>query len=369
MPSDNRSYHIAIACGGTGGHIFPGLATADCLRDRGHKVTLWLTGRTLEAKAVEGSGYAQVNISSKGWDGNWKAFHRFVWNYMNSGRRALKPMKEEMPDVLLAMGSHAGMGPVRAAQKLGIPYVLHEANSVPGRMVSYFAGKAARVGATFESTRYELKEKAHLHITGMPLRSSLAAEARVHQRVRSEEEPFQLLCMGGSLGARSLNLLVRRAVRSLHTREKNIFITHLTGPDDEESVRTCYEQASIPHHVAVFENDMAPFYKRADLAISRAGASSIAELSAFGIPSLLVPWPDAAKNHQVINAEEFFRNKAVDMIEERYLEVDWLTDYLEGCMHTPQRLEQLRTAFRQRSMVDAAGNLARLVEEAAMNDD
>lgn len=359
--------HIAIACGGTGGHIFPGLATADVLRERGHRVTLWLTGRPLEAEAVGSSGYDQVNIPSRGWDGNWKAFHRFVLNYLSAGRKALRPMKKDPPDVLLAMGSHAGMGPVKAARKLGIPFVLHEANSIPGRMVAHFAGQAARVGATFECTRHELKGKARLHITGMPLRSPLAQAARNHERIRSEGEPFHILCMGGSLGARALNLMVRRAVRELYSREKNIFITHLTGPADEESVRHCYEQAGVPHHVARFEKDMAPFYARTDVAICRAGASTIAELSAFGIPSLLVPWPDAAKNHQVVNAGEFFRNKAVDMIEERYLEVDWLADYLEGCIHTPNRLQRLHATFRQQSMVDSAAHLADLVEEAARN--
>lgn len=357
--------HIAIACGGTGGHIFPGVATADQLRMRGHRVTLWLTGRPLEAKAVEGTGYDQVIIPSKGWDGNLKALHRFALHYLSAGRKARRPMKKDPPDVVLAMGSHAGMGPVKAAEKLGVPFVLHEANSIPGRMVKHFAGQAARVGATFECTRHELKEKAHLHITGMPLRSALAEKAREHWRTRRPDEPFEILCVGGSLGARALNLIVRRAVRELHSRQNNIFITHLTGPVDEESVRTCYEQAGVPHYVSPFEADMIPFYQKADVAICRAGASTIAELSAFGIPSLLVPWPDAAKNHQVTNAEEFFRNKAADMIEERYLEVDWLADYLEGCIHTPDRLERMRISFRQRSMVDSAAKLADLVEEAA----
>lgn len=369
MPDTLPPLHIAIACGGTGGHIFPGLATADALKARGHRVTLWLTGRDLEAQAVAHTDYDQVNIPSKGWDGSLKHFHEFALNYARAGKRARKPMKKDPPDVVLAMGSHAGMGPVKAAKRLGIPFVLHEANSIPGRMVGHFAEQAARVGATFECTRHELKEKAHLEITGMPLRSSLSEVARRHEPLNREGEPFQILCMGGSLGARSLNLIVRRAVRELFAREKNIFITHLTGKADVESVRTCYVDAGIAHHVAAFEPDLVPFYQRADVAICRAGASTIAELSAFGIPALLVPWPDAAKNHQVTNAEEFFRHKAVDMIEEQFLEVDWLAEYLEGCMNTPDRLVRLRNAFRKYSMVDAADKLADLVEEAARGDD
>ena len=368
MSEPSSPAHIAIACGGTGGHIFPGLATADVLKARGHRVTLWLTGRELEQKAVAHTDYEQVNITSKGWNGSVKQLHQFVLQYLRAGGRARKPMKKDPPDVVLAMGSHAGMGPVKAAQRLGIPYVLHEANSIPGRMVKHFAANAAQVAATFESTRHELKEKAELEITGMPLRSTLAEAAREHRRERGDGEPFRILCTGGSLGARSLNLIVRRAVRELHQREPNIFMTHLTGPADEASVRKCYEDAGIPHHVAAFEPDMVPFYLETDLAICRAGASTIAELGAFGIPALLVPWPEAAKNHQVINAEEFFRHKAVDMIEEQFLEVDWLADYLEGCIHTPERLERLKMTFRQRAKVNAAENLADLVLEAAQGD-
>lgn len=367
MPEESPT-HIAIACGGTGGHIFPGLATADVLKARGHRVTLWLTGRELEQKAVAHTDYEQVNIASKGWDGNVKNLHRFALQYLRAGGRARKPMRKDPPDVVLAMGSHAGMGPVKAAKSLGIPFVLHEANSIPGRMVKHFASDASTVAATFESTRYELKKKAELEITGMPLRSTVAAAAKEHFRERKEGEPFHILCTGGSLGARSLNLIVRRAVRELSNREPNIFITHLTGPADEGSVRKCYEDAGIQHHVAAFEPDMVPFYLQTDLAICRAGASTIAELGAFGIAALLVPWPEAAKNHQVINAEEFFRHKALDMIEEQYLEVDWLADYLEGCIHTPERLERLRSSLRQRAKVDAAERLADLVLEAAHGD-
>ena len=114
MPEPSPPSHSAIACGGTGGHIFPGLATADVLKAKGHRVTLWLTGRELEAKAVAHTEYDQVNIPSKGWNGSAKHLHQFVLPYLRAGGRAKKPMKKDPPDVVLAMGSHVGMGSVKA---------------------------------------------------------------------------------------------------------------------------------------------------------------------------------------------------------------------------------------------------------------
>jgi len=231
-------------------------------------------------------------------------------------------------------------------------------------MVMDFAQKAGRGGATVEMTRHELKGKARLDLTGMPLRQELIQMSLpgIHE---STKTPFHILCMGGSRGARALNLITRRAVRDLYGREKNIFITHLTGQEDEESVRTCYENAGVPHRVSAFEADMSTVYPDIDLAICRAGASTCAELSVFGIPSLLVPYPYAARNHQQINADEFYRYRAADVIEERELEVEWLAEYIEGCMYTPERLLRMRDALRRWAKPDAASRLADLVETAA----
>lgn len=365
MGNLDNTLNIAIACGGTGGHIFPGLATAEVLHARGHTITLWLAGKDIEAEAVGDRPWTRHTVSAKGFEGGWKKAPLVLWGLAMARRNSLRIMRKDVPDVLLGMGSYACSGPVSAALKLEVPVVLHEANAVPGKAVSFYARRATRVAACFEMTRHELKNKARLNMTGLPLRADLAAAAQERLRVREAGEPFHILCMGGSRGARALNLIARRAVRDLYAREPNIFITHLTGREDEASVRTCYENAGVPHRVAAFEHDMASVYRQVDLAICRAGAASCAELSAFGIPALLVPYPYAARDHQAANAEEFERLKAADVIAERDLEVGWLTDYFEGCIHTPERLERMRIASRKRGNMHAAERLADLVEEAA----
>ncbi len=365
MGNLDNHLHVALACGGTGGHIFPGLATAGVLHDRGHTVTLWLAGKDIEAKAVENTPWRKITIPAKGWEGGVRQIPSFLWALLRARANAIPIMADDVPDVILAMGSYAGAGPVAAALHLGVPVVLHEANSVPGRMVSFFASRASRVAATFEATRHELKNKARLHMTGLPLRADLAEASHSLRPPRDENAPFRILCMGGSRGARALNQIVRRAVRDLHSRQLDFFITHLTGRDDEALVRGTYEKAGVPHRVAAFDRDMAKVYLETDLAVCRAGASTCAELSAFGIPALFVPYPHAARNHQMANADEFFRLKAADLIPEQDLEVGWLTDYFEGCMRSPERLQRLSQNMRSWSRPDAAERLANLVEEAA----
>lgn len=357
--------HIALACGGTGGHIFPGLATAEVLDARGHRITLWLAGKDIEAKAVGERPWTRHTIPARGFEGGIKQVPKILWGLLMAKQRSRSIMHKDMPDVLLGMGSYACSGPVSAALALGVPVVLHEANAVPGKAVDFFARRATRVAASFEMTRHALKNKARLDMTGLPLRADVAAAALAVRPEKDPDAPFRILCMGGSRGARALNLIVRRAIRDLHKREPNLFITHLTGVEDEETVRTCYENAGIPHRVAAFDHNMAAIYQETDLAVCRAGAATCAELSVFGVPALLVPYPYAARNHQVANADEFSRLKAADMVEEKDLQVAWLTEYFEGCMHTPERLARMREASRKRGVTDAAARLADVVEEAA----
>lgn len=364
MGNLDTSLHVGLACGGTGGHIFPGLATAEVLHARGHRITLWLAGKDIEAEAVGERPWTCHTVPAKGFEGGARQAPRILWGLLRARRASLAMMSRDVPDVLLGMGSYACAGPVSAALALNVPVVLHEANAIPGKAVEFFASRATRVAASFEMTRHALKNKARLDITGLPLRAELADAARSHRRERAPEEPFHILCMGGSRGARALNLIVRRAIRDLHHRGGNFFVTHLTGREDEASVRECYEKEGISHRVAAFEHDMASVYRNVDLAVCRAGAATCAELSVFGVPSLLVPYPHAARDHQAANAEEFSRLKAADVIAERDLEVGWLTDYFDGCMHTPERLERMREMVRKRGVVDASHRLADLVESA-----
>lgn len=162
---------IALACGGTGGHIFPGLATAEILTARGHEVELWLAGKDGEEQLVDGWDGPVVTVQSEGFsNGVSPRAVGTAWTLMRATRKCTTTMRESRPDVVLGMGSYATVGPVMAAMRLQIPFVLHEANVLPGRAVSLFSRWASAIAGSFEETRYYLRRK-ELVLTGMPIRA------------------------------------------------------------------------------------------------------------------------------------------------------------------------------------------------------
>ncbi len=351
--------HIAVACGGTGGHIFPGLATARALRDRGHHVTLWLSGKNVENTALQGWKGSVVTIPSEGFQfGPFRSLLTTV-RIGIAVVRCWVAMFRHRPDAVLAMGSYSSIGPCLAARPRGIPIILHEANAVPGRAVRLLAGKAAAVAICFEETRYHLKG-LNLVITGMPLRPELR---KTEGGERRTEDRFHLLITGGSAGAHAINEMVSDAICSLPKTE--LRVTHLSGETDESHIRQHYEKAGVSAEVSAFTQEMAPLYEAADLAICRAGASTCAELGAFGLPALLIPYPHAASDHQTANARALEKLGAVDVVQQADCTVEWLADYIQAQMEDRDRLDKMRMNARREDALGAAEKLAETVEQCA----
>lgn len=411
----SRIMNIGIACGGTGGHIFPGLATAEALCRRGHAVVLWLAGKGVEQTAVAGWEGKIVTVPFSGFGGlrSWRA-PLALWNLRRAIRQCKAAMRPEHPDVLLAMGSYASLAPVWAARALGIPVVLHEANVVPGRAIRFLSRWADAVAVGFEETRAHLRHR-RLVATGMPLRGSgqgeggrwkveggggegeggrwrvdalsgkhegasgqlsvvsgpLSVDGKISNQKSSiinssfrllQPDRFTLLVMGGSGGAHSLNEKASAAVIRLRASGKPVQAIHLAGPADEQTVRRRYEQAGVAHAVFGFCREMPEAYRRTSLAVCRSGASTCAELCRYGVAALLVPYPFAASRHQMANARALAATGAAEVRAEAELTVDNLAEYIAGAMADPDRLARLRQAARRRDRGDAAESLADLVE-------
>lgn len=351
---------IAIACGGTGGHIFPGLAAAEVLRQRGHDITLWLAGKDVEEPAVRDWKGRVVTVVAEGMPSVFSA------QALQAGTRLLRAMmscrrimKRDRPAVLLAMGSYASVGPVGAALSLRVPVVLHEANVLPGRAIAFFARWATAVAGSFQETRFYLRRK-DLVLTGMPLRRDLERAARAAPA--RQHDLFTVLVMGGSRGARRLNEVAPAAIVQVHRGGHRLRVVHLAGRDDEAAVRKAYQEAGVPNTVHAFTADMAAVYGAADLAICRSGAATCAELSAFAVPALLVPYPSAMNDHQTLNARALEKTGAADVVPERDLSEAWLADYIAGCVGAPGRLARMSAAARSRAGQSGAEALAGLVE-------
>jgi UDP-N-acetylglucosamine--N-acetylmuramyl-(pentapeptide) pyrophosphoryl-undecaprenol N-acetylglucosamine transferase len=352
--------HIAIACGGTGGHIFPGLATARVLRERGHHVTLWLAGKDGENTALQGWEGKILTIPSEGFQ--FGAFRSVLTALRIAGAvfRCWRIMLRHRPDVVLAMGSYASIGPCLAARLRGIPYILHEANAVPGRAVRLLAKKARAIAICFEETRYHLKG-LHAVSAGMPLRPEIQRSGAGNQ-----ESLFNLLVMGGSLGAHAINEMVSEAICAL--KDPAVRVTHLTGEKDEQAVADRYRDAGVNADVYAFTHDMVSLYEKASLAVCRSGASTCAELGVFALPSLLIPYPHAASDHQTANARALEKFGAADVIQQDDMTVEWLKEYLASQLADPVRLEQMRVRAAARNVpLNAAVILAGVVEDTVWN--
>lgn len=351
--------NIGVACGGTGGHIFPGLATADALRRRGHEVTLWLAGKSVESAAASGWDGPVVTVSAEGFDVrlSWRALST-AWKLWQAMGVCTRIMRQRPPAVMLAMGSYASIGPIGAARRCRVPYVLHESNVVPGRAVRWLAGSATAIAASFAETAYYLK-RGDLVLTGMPLRRELESAARATHERPAE---FTLLVMGGSGGARRLNDVAPAALAELKRQGAPLRVIHLSGRHEEGRVRAAYASAGVPAVVHGFTHDMAAIYRQASFALCRSGAATCAELSAFGIPALLVPYPHAVGDHQMANARALEKGGAADVVADRDLTASWLASYLAERRGQPERVASMGQAARGRIHAEGADQLATLVE-------
>jgi UDP-N-acetylglucosamine--N-acetylmuramyl-(pentapeptide) pyrophosphoryl-undecaprenol N-acetylglucosamine transferase len=258
--------------------------------------------------------------------------------------------------------------PVRcAALLLNVPVVLHEANVLPGRAVRLFSRWAATVAGSFEETRFYLRRK-DLIVTGMPIRKDLEKAARNYRPHESGRDVFTVLVMGGSRGAHRLNDVASAAIAQIHKAGHRIRVIHLAGFADEAAIRRVYENAGVPGTISGFAQDMASVYAAADLAICRSGAATCAELSAFAVPALLIPYPFAANDHQTVNARAMEKSNAADVVPERDLSISWLVDYIVRCMQAPGRLARMSAASRSRAMQSAAELLAEVVIKVGRGD-
>jgi len=352
---------VAVACGGTGGHVLPGLTTARELMRRGATVTLWLAGRDVEAGSISGWEGPVVSIPVP-------AMTNSRWGWLGKAiglactiRSSLAVMRRQPLDVLLAMGSYASVGPVAAARRLRVPVVLHEANVVPGRAVTWLARWADAVAVSFPQTRRWLKHRRIVE-TGFPLRGDLDdrfSGAEFHKQA------FTVLVMGGSQGAHALNLLAVEAFRAWKQQGARFQVLHLAGRHDASRVEDAYRSAGIDARVYGFLGAIGKAYHAADCAIARSGAGACFELLACRVPGLLVPLPSAARDHQTANAQAMQEWVGMDWIRQADLTAQRLLETLNRYRALSGPLDNMRHRMENTALVNGVGSLAELVESMA----
>jgi UDP-N-acetylglucosamine--N-acetylmuramyl-(pentapeptide) pyrophosphoryl-undecaprenol N-acetylglucosamine transferase len=347
---------IGIACGGTGGHLFPGIAVGHTLLAQGHEVTLWVSGRDVEADALRQWPAQTIEIPARGFGGSVFAKVTTCFFLARAILQSWRTMRRGRPDAMLAMGSYASVGPVLAACLLRVPIVLHEANATPGKAVTFLARFAHEVCTTFEVTESLMRGRA-FRCTGLPITSTRTGAAR---RLPGQDgnDPLCVLVMGGSQGAAVLNSLLPRAIWRLQERGVAIRAIHLTGAGRDVGVREAYAGLGVASEVMAFCNDMPGAYAVADLAICRAGAATCCELAQYQLPAILVPHPSAGGGHQRQNAASMQTQGAARLMDQSAMTEDALSELVGALLGDPDQRSRMQQALATLARPDAARDVA-----------
>jgi len=316
---------ILIMAGGTGGHVFPGLAVADELRGRGWNV-VWMGARGggLEARLVPARGYPVEWIRAVALRGKGFAAKLLLpFNLLAGFWQSAQAIFRVRPDVVLGMGGYVAFPGGMMASLFARPLAVHEQNAIAGLANRVLAGVADKTLAAFPDA---LK---NAEWTGNPVRVEIAAIAQPAARYAGRSGPLRLLVVGGSLGAQALNEVVPKAL-GLFSDPERPSVTHQAGEKHLESLRLNYSNANVKGELVAFIEDMAHCYAEADQVICRAGAMTIAELSAGGMASVLVPFPHAVDDHQSANARFLSAQGAAFLIPQAGLTPQVLADLIRS---------------------------------------
>jgi UDP-N-acetylglucosamine--N-acetylmuramyl-(pentapeptide) pyrophosphoryl-undecaprenol N-acetylglucosamine transferase len=351
--------NVVIACGGTGGHLFPGLAVGQELRQRGCAVTLMVSPKDVDQQAIQSiTGMGIVTLPAVGLShAMFLGFTRGLWR---SYRLAKACFARRPPRFVLAMGGFISAPPIIAAKRCGAKTFLHESNSIPGRANRWLARWVDGAFVFFPATAEKLAAR-RVEVVGMPVRPQFLepmAPGAARAAMGLAPEAPVLLVMGGSQGARKINELMVRLAPQLRQAIPNLQFVHLTGDHDLESVRARYKALDIPALVHAFWNEMALALAAADVAVSRAGASSLAELAARQLPAVLIPYPSAANNHQFHNARAFVQSGAARMLPQDSTMPGHLVREILDLIRDPLKRSAMQSALAGWHAPAAAGDMA-----------
>ena len=352
---------VAIACGGTGGHLFPGLAVAGELTRRGCDVAVLISPKDIDQQAVKTATSVEVYpLPAVGLQN--KNHLPFFFSFAKSFFAARKIFYHRRPDAVLAMGGFTSAPPIFAAKLFGASTFLHESNTIPGRANRLLARFVDMAFIGFPETALRLRAQKTL-VTGTPVRPQFSPAASSQQSAAICRKALGLdphlpmvLVVGGSQGARGLNDLILSVLPLL--AQKNWQWLHLTGPADFEKVQAAYARLGLPAVVKPFLAEMEWALSAATACLSRAGASSLAEIAALRLPSAVVPLPTAADNHQFFNAAAFAKTGAVSVLDQKNSPPEKVAAVISELIENELVRVPIRSALAQWHAPAAAGTIA-----------
>ena len=353
---------VGLAGGGTGGHLFPGLAVARSLLPPGSRPHLFGSGQAAERDWI-GDQADAVRVDAPKLPARGREVPRYLLRLGGAVNRSLSEMRARRPDVVFGLGGYASVAPGIAALLTGRPLILLEQNVVPGKANLLLSRLGGRVAASYAASVEHLSAGARTRarVFGNPVRPELFAGTRDPERFGMDGDRLLLLVAGGSQGAEGLNDRVIAAASIL--AEEEIQVLMLSGPRDEDRVRRALASAGVRAWVAGFSTGMGTLYRTADLVLCRAGGTTIAELAALGRPSVLVPYPHHADRHQEMNAGALVRAGAARAVAEVELTPERFRAEVVGLLKNPEERWRMADAAAGLAVPDAADKVARWARE------
>ena len=347
--------NTVIACGGTGGHLFPGIAVAEVLRDRGHEVMLLVSEKDIDALAL--STHRSFRFEKLPTIGLPSPFSPAILGFIRRFYESLSLCRsiygKFKPQVVLGMGGFTSTAPVLAGKMRGISTFIHESNAVPGKANRLTARIVRAVMLGFKECA-PFFPKTHTEITGTPIRTELRRLDRqlARQKLGLRDDLTTLLVMGGSQGASGINQAMIKALPFFQGAPLQVI--HLSGVRDERLVADNYRRENISAYVAAFHHRMEEVYSASNLVVARAGAASLAEFAAFSLPGVLIPFPYAADDHQTRNAEIYARAEAAILLRESELSGELLARKIRELVENPELIEGMAANCARLGPKDAA---------------
>ena len=357
----------AILCaGGTGGHLFPAEALAHELISRGWEVQL-VTDERAQRFAGEFPG-SKVHIVHSATFGrkNPIALVKTLVALFKGYRQSQAVLKASKPAVVVGFGGYPTVPPLFAANRVGIPTVLHEQNAVLGRANRFLADKARTIAVGFEQVG--APQFQNLLVSGNPVRPKVLAVSDVPYSTWRAGVPFNLLVFGGSQGARFFSDILPPAMALLdETQRKTFRVTQQARPEDQARLAAAYDQIGVTAEISPFFKDMPKKISESHLVIARAGASTVTEIAVIGRPAILVPLPGSLDGDQAWNAAAMEKADGAEVLVQSDLSPETLCEYLKKSLEQPKKLALAAENAKKTGMPDAAVKLADCVEEAALS--
>ncbi|MDR4508811.1 MAG: undecaprenyldiphospho-muramoylpentapeptide beta-N-acetylglucosaminyltransferase [Candidatus Brocadiaceae bacterium] len=352
---------IIFAGGGTGGHIIAGLNIAEEIKSRfqSAEIIFFGTNKEFEKRCVERKGFHFRKMKARKWEKSLKGMFTFICVTFTSFLVSLLAIRRYSPDMVVGLGGYASVAPMIAAKVLDIPCVLLEQNVIPGKTNRFLARWVDEVYCHWRASFKWFPKAKVVRLTGTPVRKDIFKNAKSlsGNTFGLSSSKKTILIMGGSQGAHAINEVIARSLPKLESLSGELQMIHCTGEHDFQHIQAEYKQTNIQAFVSVFLNDMGLALNMADLVICRAGAMTIAEITAIGIPVVLIPYPYATDNHQYWNAMEIEKNGGGYLLQQIDLTPDKIIETIMDVFINKERYERMRMFNRSIGIPNAAASV------------